>query len=93
MSESLAYKHVEFYKNQFLKSPLMEIQTIGKTLKHWQTEIQNSFTKFPDFSQLSNAKAEARNNVIQKAKNQGYGFQNFTRFRKRILLIDRNKNK
>lgn len=86
-----AKKHLDFFITQFSLSPMIELRNLAKTLSNWYFEIINAFSRSTGYGNLSNACAEATNNVIQTYTDLGYGFSNFDRFRNRILYINRNK--
>ena len=86
-----AKKHVDFYINSLRYSPILELQQISNTLENWEYEVTNAFSRNSEEGNLSNAIAEATNNIIQTYSDIGYGFRNFKRFRKRILYMNRNK--
>ena len=86
-----AKKHVDFYINSLRYSPILELQQISNTLENWEYEVTNAFSRNSEEGNLSNATAEATNNIIQTYSDIGYGFRNFKRFRKRILYMNRNK--
>ena len=52
-------------------------------------EIINTFVRYNGEGNLSNAEAEATNNVIQTYSDSGYGYRNYNRFRKKVLYINR----
>ena len=88
-----AKRHVDFYITSLKYSPILELQKISKTLQNWEYEVTNAFARSSERGNLSNAIAEATNNVIQTYSDIGYGFKNYSRFRKRILYMNRNKTK
>lgn len=82
---------IDFFINQWINSPIKELNAIGNTFQNWYREIINSYAKNSTQFVLTNAVAEANNNNIQTLINVSYGCHNYKRFRKRILYIDRNK--
>ena len=52
------------------------------TMRNWNTGIINSFS-----TTITNGFTEGCNNKIKVLKRNAYGYQNFKRFRNRILLI------
>ena len=86
-----AKKHLDFFISQFNFSNLKELKSIGKSLSNWYYEIINAFSRTAGYGNLSNAIAEATNDVIQTYNDAGYGYNNFDRFRNRILYINRSK--
>lgn len=93
MSYFDAKTHLDFFINQFSNSPSIELNKLGNTLKNWYEEIINAFVSYNGKGNLSNAIAEATNNVIQTYNDMGYGYRNFKRFRKRILYINRQNKR
>ncbi len=62
--------------------PIPEVARLGRTLRHWGTEILAYFTT----GGVSNGGTEAINLVIEKTRRLAHGFRNFTNYRLRILL-------
>ena len=58
-----------------------EIQTLGRTLARWRTEILNHHT-----TGASNGPTEGLNLCIKKVKRAGHGFRRFDNYRLRCLL-------
>ena len=58
-----------------------EIQSLGRTLQRWRTEILNHHT-----TGASNGPTEGLNLVIKKVKRAGHGFRRFDHYRLRCLL-------
>lgn len=58
-----------------------EIQSLGRTLSRWRTEILNHHT-----TGASNGPTEGLNLVIKKVKRAGHGFRKFDNYRLRCLL-------
>jgi transposase len=61
--------------------PVGEIQSLGRTLERWRTEILNHHT-----TGASNGPTEGLNLLIKKVKRAGHGFRSFANYRLRILL-------
>ncbi len=59
----------------------------------WKDEIANVFSKEARERGLTNATAEGMNNQIKTIIKAAYGFENFERFRKRIMLIYAHQDK
>lgn len=70
------------------KSKIPEFIKAIKTFKNWQTEIINSFL-FP----YSNGFLEGLNNKTKVIKRNAYGFKSFIRFKAKIILAVKYKNK
>jgi transposase len=58
-----------------------EIQSLGRTLRRWRSEILNHHT-----TGASNGPTEGLNLVIKKVKRAGHGFRRFDHYRLRCLL-------
>lgn len=58
-----------------------EIQSLGRTLARWRTEILAHHT-----TGASNGPTEGLNLLIKKVKRAGHGFRSFSNYRPRILL-------
>ena len=58
-----------------------EINRLGRTLRRWRTQIANWHT-----ARVTNAAAEAANNLIKRVKRAAFGFTNFNNYRIRALL-------
>ena len=58
-----------------------EINTLGRTLSRWRTEILNHH-----HTGASNGPTEGLNLCIKKVKRCGHGFRNFNNYRLRVLL-------
>ena len=61
--------------------PVDEIQSLGRTLARWRTEITNHH-----HTAASNGPTEALNQLIKRVKRAGHGFTCFANYRLRILL-------
>ena len=58
-----------------------EINTLGRTLWRWRTQISNWHT-----ARVTNAATEAANNLAKRVKRVAFGFTNFNNYRIRTLL-------
>ena len=84
---------IEFIYNRLQSSTLDELIKVGNTYKKWRFEIANAFSKNSSGYNISNGIAENMNNHIATIIKCSYGFCNFERFKKRVLLIFKyNKN-
>ncbi len=61
--------------------PVAEIESLGRTLARWRTEILAHHT-----TGASNGPTEGLNLLIKKVKRAGHGFRSFANYRLRILL-------
>jgi transposase len=68
-----------------LESDIPELQECAKTYQHWYCEIKNSL-EVP----YSNGPTEGFNNKIKVLKRISFGVRNFTNFKARIMLLNRN---
>ena len=93
MLYSQAEKIVDFYINKLEKNQIEEMKTIGTTFKNWRFPIINGLIRNPYGKRLTNAIAESNNNYIQTLIDASYGLPVFERMRKRVLYINRNRNK
>jgi len=64
-----------------LEDDVAEIQSLGRTLSRWRTEILNHHQ-----TGASNGPTEGLNLVIKKVKRAGHGFRRFDHYRLRCLL-------
>lgn len=64
-----------------IQDDVTEIQSLGRTLQRWRTEILNHHT-----TGASNGPTEGLNLVIKKVKRAGHGFRRFDHYRLRCLL-------
>ena len=88
-----AEKIVNFFINKLEDNAIEEMRAIGRTFNNWKEEIINGLVRNPYGRRLTNAMAESNNNYIQTLIDASYGLPVFERMRKRILYINRNKNK
>ena len=78
--------------NQLKRIDNEDLGRIANTYKRWKVEIANAITvRNVDGKRLSNGPAEGLNNAIKTIIKDANGYQNFDRFRKRALLILRDK--
>lgn len=64
-----------------LEDEVPEIQSLGRTLKRWRSEILAHHA-----TGASNGPTEALNLLVKKIKRCGHGFKNFSNYRLRVLL-------
>lgn len=89
-------------KNQYFKSAMKSIQFIidnlrlsndyrliqvANTYDKWKIGIAHTLSMHKGYSNISNGPAEGANNLISNILHASFGFQNFSRFRKRALLL------
>ena len=63
------------------------LNTVGNSYHKWKVEIANGLYKKHSGINFSNGVAEATNNKIKTIIKVSYGYQNFERFRKRVMMI------
>ena len=68
-----------------------EMKSVGKAFQNWKYSIANALVINEFKKRLSNAVAEANNNVIETLINASFGLVNFERMRKRVLFISNSK--
>lgn len=73
--------------NKLLLSGNELLEKVALSYKKWSIGITNGIAKNQTDRRYSNAIAENNNSHIQRIINVGYGYHNFDRFRKRILII------
>ena len=64
-----------------LEDKVPEIQSLGRTLKRWRSEILNHH-----ITGASNGPTEGLNLCVKKVKRCGHGFKSFENYRLRVLL-------
>lgn len=80
---------IEYIAERLLNSSREEIKKVGATFIKWKNEISNAYLQDSRKQKLTNATAEGMNNKIKTIIKSANGFNNYDRFRKRILLIYR----
>ena len=72
-----------------LQNPGMPAETnrLGRTLWTWRHQISNWHT-----AKVTNAAAEAANNLVKRVKRAAFGFTNFANYRIRALLYASRPN-
>jgi len=63
------------------------LEKVADSYKKWKTGIINGLARNQTGRRFSNAIAENNNSHIQRIINVAYGYQNFDRFRARVMLI------
>ncbi len=62
-------------------------RSVGRTYYKWRIEIANALSKKQNKTRITNAVAEGINNKIKTIVKSAYGYNNFIRFRNRVMLI------
>jgi transposase len=75
ISQNLINSHVEL------------LQAVGRSYHKWRVEIASALSYTQNNIRYTNAVAESINNQIKTITKSAYGYRNFQRFRKRVLLI------
>ena len=102
LQELLCYNKYDSYteSEKFMNRIIAKLNSsgdelLGKTadsFEKWKVGIINGLAKNQTGRRFSNAIAENNNSHIQRIINIAYGYQNFKRFRARIMLILTYKN-
>lgn len=97
LQDLFTYKHYESYEDaeRFINWIISRLKgsgdelliKVGKTYSTWKVGIINGLSKRASGKRLTNAIAESNNSHIQRIIDVAYGYKNFDRFRKRILII------
>ena len=83
-----AKKRMSEWIDSALDSGIEHLEKCAKTMLNWLNGILNSF-----LTPITNGFTEGCNNKIKVLKRNAYGYQNFNRFRNRILHIFHYKSK
>ena len=102
LQELLHYDKYESWNeaNEFMNRIIAKLNTSGdellmkvaETYKKWKPGIINGLARNQTGKRFSNAIAENNNSHIQKVIDVAYGYENFKRFRARVMLILTYKN-
>ena len=76
-----ADRRLDFWLDACDRLRLPEFKDCRRMLRNWRNYILNAFDV-----RLSNGFTEGCNNAIKTLKRTSFGYQNFSHFRKRILL-------
>ena len=79
-----AEKRIENFIGELLIYDVRELRKIAGMLRHWKTEIVNSFDRV-NGQRISNGPIESVNARIDVIKLNGNGYRNFERFKLRVL--------
>ena len=63
------------------------LHAVGRSYHKWRVEIASAFSYTQNKIRYTNAIAESINNQIKTITKAAYGYLNFARFRKRVMLI------
>ena len=82
-----ALDFVERIASKLINTSSEDLKKVGRTYLKWKVEIANSLAGNQTGKRFSNAIAEERNKDAKTLKTISNGCLNFSRFRKRVLLI------
>lgn len=88
-----ALRFVTYIADRLLLAKDPALISVGNSYHKWKVEIANGLVKNKNDMHYSNGIAEAINNKIKTIVKISYGYQNFERFRKRVMLIYTYKNR
>ena len=77
----------KFLIKKLRKSQNKYLDDVANTYEKWLIEIGNAYSLHKGFKDISNSISECSNNQIKTIIKVAYGYQNFERFRKRVLLL------
>ncbi len=83
--EAIAF--VDFLSKRLLSYDNDNLNSVGKTYSKWRIEIANGMARNQNHSRYTNGVAESINNLLKTIVKVSYGYHNFERFRKRVMLI------
>ena len=63
---------------------------VADTYQKWQIGIAHTLFMHKSYTNISNDLAEGANNLISNILHAAFGYHNFSRFRKRALLLLKN---
>jgi transposase len=79
-----AERRIENFIAELLLYDVRELTRVARMLRHWKTEIINSFDRVGG-QRISNGPIESVNSRIKVIKQNGNGYRNFERFKLRVL--------
>jgi len=82
-----AYEFIGFLSNRLCNSGSLLLEKVGNTYKKWRIEISSAYSKGTNEIKYTNAIAECINNQLKTIIKSAYGYKNFSRFRKRAMLM------
>ncbi len=80
-------KFIKFISTQLINTGNPFLIKTGNTYINWLPKITNSLLAEVRDAKITNGVAEGFNNKVKTVIKQAYGFVNFERFRKRLLMI------
>lgn len=85
-----AMKDFDWISNKLENGNSSLLLDVAKTYRKWSIEISNAYAYHKGYKNISNSIAESTNNQIKTLIKVAYGYHNFERFRKRVLLLLRH---
>lgn len=82
-----ASEFVDFVASRLDSVGLDITASVAKSFRKWKPGIATSISKSQNYEHYSNSVAENANTHIENIIRVSYGYHNFERFRKRVLLI------
>lgn len=82
-----AYDFVDHISKRLILSDNEDLEKVGRTYRKWIGEITNGLSYSQSGRRYTNGMAESINNRLKTVIKVAYGYSNFERFRKRVLLI------
>lgn len=89
LTEEEALKEFESLIKRFKECNLIEMSSFASTLNKWKREIVNSLRIYSSLNNdtISNAIIENRNKIIKNVKHNSNGYQNWKRYRNRLMYV------
>lgn len=82
-----AIEFIEYVTERLRQSDIVQLSVVADTFDKWKVGIANTISRSQNHIHYSNSVAETNNRHIDTLINISYGYRDFDRFRKRILLI------
>lgn len=82
-----AFEFIMYIADRLLISGDELLEAVGRSYRKWAAEIANGLSYSQNGRRFTNGIAECDNNHIDTLIKIAYGYHNFERFRKRVLLI------
>ncbi len=82
-----AKRNLEEIIDEFRKSNVKGMNDFANTMVRWKNEIINSFIEITKGHKINNGIIENRNKTIKSIKRNANGYNNWERFRSRVLYV------
>ena len=82
-----AYEFIMYIAERLLLAGDEILESVGRSYRKWAPEIANGLAYTQSWRRFTNSMAEGTNNHIETIIRIAYGYHNFERFRKRLMLI------